>query len=164
MNSNIFLLILFLFYLLLIPIYPNSSTLDFGGNVDVSLVYLVILILTDLNKTKVFYGAVILIFYSFFSDFYGLIEILAKLLTIYLFVFYIEKFLWKNLKNDAFLILTFFIIFYFISFIIYKVGFDINFYEYISFIIIPLLFNFFISVILLIIIKYTSWPALKDQI
>ena len=39
-KSNIFLSALGLLAILILPIYPNSGTLDFGGNVDASIVYL----------------------------------------------------------------------------------------------------------------------------
>ena len=38
-KNNIFLSALGFLALLILPIYPNSGTLDFGGNVDVSIVY-----------------------------------------------------------------------------------------------------------------------------
>ena len=51
-KSNIFLSALGLLAILILPIYPNSGTLDFGGNVDASIVYLLTLFITCLLYTS----------------------------------------------------------------------------------------------------------------
>jgi len=149
--------------LLLLPIYPNSSTIDFGGYVDVSLVYIFILLITGVSKTKVLIGLISLFFYLSLSDSYAYIELAVKILTSYVFIVYIQKFFWENIRNDSIMLLIFLSLFYFVSFILYSLQFNVELYEYVSFIGIPIIYNFFISMILLIIIKYTSWPRAKDQ-
>ena len=74
--------------LLLLPIYPNSSTIDFGGHIDVSLVYIFILLITGISKTKVLIGLISLFFYQSLSDSYSYIELAVKILTSYIFIIY----------------------------------------------------------------------------
>ncbi len=150
--------------LILLPIYPNSGSLDFGGHVDVSIVYILILIFTGNNKSRLMYGSLILVFYFLLADTYGLIELGIKLVIFYLFIEYIERFFWKNIQNESLIILLFLTVFYSLSFIVYKIGFNIGLYEFLSFICLPFIYNFFVSLILLIIIKYTSWPKVNDQV
>ena len=159
-----FLFLIFI-CLALLPIYPNSSSLDFGGHVDVSIVYILILVFAGTNKkSKFIYGSLILVFYFLLTDLYGLVELGTKFVVFYLFVKYVEKFFWNNIQNETLLILLFLAIFYFISFIVYKIGFNVGLYEFVSFICLPFIYNFFVSLILLIIIKYNSWPKVNDQV
>ena len=58
-KSNIFLSALGLLAILILPIYPNSGTLDFGGNVDASIVYLLTLFITGISRSKIFLGIII---------------------------------------------------------------------------------------------------------
>jgi hypothetical protein len=162
-RQNTFISIFAGLSLLLLPIYPNSSTIDFGGHIDVSLVYIFILLITGISKTKVLIGLISLFFYQSLSDSYSYIELAVKILTSYIFIIYIQKFFWENLRNDSIMLLIFLSLFYFVSFILYNLLFNVKLYEYLSFIGMPIIYNFFISMILLIIIKYTSWPKAKDQ-
>ena len=163
-NNNIFLSALGLLALLILPIYPNSGTLDFGGNVDVSIVYLLTLFITGISRSKIFLGIIILLFYYSVTGTYGYLELSIKFLSFYFFIFFIQKFFWENLQNDSLLILIFLILFYSISFIVYSFVFSIGLMDFLSFISLPFILNLFVSLVLLIIIKYNSWPKVKDQV
>ena len=163
-NGNIFLSILLLLFFLIIPIYPNSGSLDFGGHVDASMVYLIVLTTTGVNRSKVLLGILVLIFYLCFSGTYGYIEFCVKILTLYAFIVFVQRFFWQNFQNDILLLATFFILFYSLSFIAYGAIFGIALGEFLNFILLPLIYNFFVCTILLIIIKYNSWPKVKDQV
>ena len=106
-KNNIFLSALGLLALLILPIYPNSGTLDFGGNVDASIVYLLILFLTGISRSKIFLGIIILLFYYSMTGTYGYLELCIKFVSFYFFIFFIQKFFWENLQNDSLLILIF---------------------------------------------------------
>ena len=163
-KNNIFLSALGLLALLILPIYPNSGTLDFGGNVDVSIVYLLTLFITGISRSKIFLGIIILLFYYSMTGTYGYLELSIKFLSFYFFIFFIQKFFWENLQNDSLLILIFLILFYSVSFIVYSLMFSIVLMDFLSFICLPFIYNLFVSLILLIIIKYNSWPKVKDQV
>ena len=162
-RKNIFKLTLGGLALLLLPVYPKSSTLDFGGHVDASLVYIFILLITGISKIKLLIGLIVLFCYLGLSDSYAYLELTAKILTCFIFITYIQKFFWENLRNDSIMLLIFLLLFYSISFILYSGVFQVGLSEYGTFVGIPIIYNFFISMILLIIIKYTSWPRAKDQ-
>ena len=163
-KSNIFLSALGLLAILILPIYPNSGTLDFGGNVDASIVYLLTLFITGISRSKIFLGIIILLFYYSMTGTYGYLELSIKFVSFYFFIFFIQKFFWENLQNDSLLILIFLILFYSISFIVYSLMFSIGLMDFLSFVCLPFIYNLFVSLILLIIIKYNSWPKVKDQV
>lgn len=163
-NFNSISVFLLLICSIILPIYPNSSTFDFGGHIDVSLVYLILLSLLGINKTRVFNMVIILMFYCFLTNLYGFIELGIKITVFYIFIKYFERFFWKNLQNETLMISLFLSLFYIVCFIFYEIVFDITLSEYLSFVYLPFIYNFFISVILLIIIKYTSWPKVTDQV
>ena len=110
-KSNIFLSALGLLAILILPIYPNSGTLDFGGNVDASIVYLLTLFITGISRSKIFLGIIILLFYYSLTGTYGYLELSIKFVSFYFFIFFIQKFFWENLQNDSLLILIFLILF-----------------------------------------------------
>ena len=91
-KSNIFLSALGLLAILILPIYPNSGTLDFGGNVDASIVYLLTLFITGISRSKIFLGIIILLFYYSLTGTYGYLELSIKFVSFYFFIFFIQKF------------------------------------------------------------------------
>lgn len=160
---------LLLFYLcsvlfVFLTVYTSASLIDFGGLTDPSLVIIVLILINGIKKRNILPISLILLFYISFTDYFSLIEVFSKLLLVFLFIKYVKNFLWQSFRNDIFLILACLSICYFISFIIYSIGFGVDIGSYLEFIIYPMIFNFFISTILLIIIKYNSWPKIQDQV
>ena len=161
-KGHLVLLFLFGFFMLVLPIYPGSSTIDFGGHVDPSLVYLFLFLITGTTRSKILMAIGMLVFYLILSDSFAYIELVSKLLVSYFFIRYVQGFFWSNLKNDFLLSVIFLVLFYLLNFLIYWISFDVGILEFFSFIALPLVYNIFVSTILLIIIKYPSWPKVND--
>ena len=89
-KNNIFLSALGLLAILILPIYPNSGTLDFGGNVDASIVYLLTLFITGISRSKIFLGIIILLFYYRLTGTYGYLELSIKFVSFYFFIFFLQ--------------------------------------------------------------------------
>ena len=160
---------LLLFYLcsvlfVFLTVYTSASLIDFGGLTDPSLVIIVLILINGIKKRNILPISLILLFYLSFTDYFSLIEVFSKLLLVFFFIKYVKNFFWQSFRNDIFLILACLSFCYFISFIIYSIGFGVDIGSYLEFIIYPMIFNFFISTILLIIIKYNSWPKIQDQV
>ena len=160
---------LLLFYLcsvlfVFLTVYTSASLIDFGGLTDPSLVIIILILINGIKKRNILLISLILLFYISFTDYFSLIEVFSKLLLVFFFIKYVKNFFWQSFRNDIFLILACLSICYFISFIIYYIGFGVDIGSYLEFIIYPMIFNFFISTILLIIIKYNSWPKIQDQV
>ena len=158
-----------LFYLcsvlfIFLTIYPSANLIDFGGLTDPSLVLIILILINGIKKRNILPILLMLLFYMSFSDYFSLIEVFSKLVLVFLFIKYVRNFFWQSFRNDIFLIFASLSTCYFISFIIYSIGFGVDIGSYLGFIIYPMIFNFFISTILLIIIKYTSWPKIQDQV
>ena len=61
-NGHLILLFIFGLFMLVLPIYPGSSTIDFGGHVDPSLVYLFLFLITGTTRSKIVIAIGMLLF------------------------------------------------------------------------------------------------------
>ncbi len=163
MKNFSYLQIILAYLFVFIPAFPNSNSIDFGGYTDPSLILIVILLATGINFNRIIGVCATLFFYLSLSDIVGYIDIFSKFFLFLSFYYLIEKYYWRSILNDVIMIFSFLILHSFLVLIMYKSLYGVDFFDYISMVIIPFLYNSLISIILLFMIKYTSWPHYPEE-
>ena len=152
-----------LFFFIFLPIYPNNGSIDFGGFTDPSLIVIILFLIMGVNLNRILAVACTIIFYLSLSDYINYIDFSTKILVFIFLAYFVKKYYWETLLNDTILIFTALIIYYSINLFLYKIIFYIDFFDYLIFVILPFVYNTFVSIILLFMIKYTSWPRYLEK-
>ena len=155
---------LLLFFFIFLPIYPNNNSIDFGGFVDPSLVIIILFLLMGINLNRILALACTAVFYLYLSDYTNYIDFSSKILVFISSAYFIKKYYWENSLNNIILIFSFLFIYYSINLFAYKIIFHVDFFDYLAFVTLPFIYNAIVSIILLFMIRYTSWPKYPEKV
>ena len=151
-----------IFFFIFLPIYPHSNSIDFRGVVDPSLILIFLFPIIGTNFSRVLVALLVGIFYLVLSDEAGYIDFFSKILVFILSAYFINKYYWEAVLKDIILTLSILLVYFVITLFLYKVIFHVALLDYLVLIGLPFIYNAIISIILLFMIKYTSWPSYPE--
>ena len=146
-----------------LPIFPHSNSIDFGGYTDPSLILIIIFLATGINSNRIIGLAFTIFLYLSINDYVGYADTFSKTFLFLTFFYFIRKYYWRSTINDVLMIFSFLILHSFLVFAIYRHLYNVNLIDYVNMVTIPLLYNSLISIIMLFMIKYTSWPHYPEK-
>ncbi len=152
-----------IFFFIFLPIYPHSNSIDFRGAIDPSLILIVLFLIIGINFSRVLVALLTGIFYLTLSDEIGYIDFFSKILVFILSAYFINKYYWEAVLKDIILVLSILFVYFVINLFLYKVILHVGLFDYLGLTSLPFIYNAIISIILLFMIKYTSWPSYPEQ-
>ena len=152
-----------IFFFIFLPIYPHSNSIDFRGAIDPSLILIVLFLIIGINFSRVLVALLTGIFYLTLSDEIGYIDFFSKILVFLLSAYFINKYYWEAALKDIVLVLSILFVYFVINLFLYKVILHVGLFDYLGLTSLPFIYNAIISIILLFMIKYTSWPSYPEQ-